>query len=40
MKDFYEPDGKTRVMEIESDLHLNRTTFDKLKQKLKNSYDS
>jgi 2-succinyl-5-enolpyruvyl-6-hydroxy-3-cyclohexene-1-carboxylate synthase len=40
MKDFFEPDGKTRIMEIESDLHLNRTTFDKLKQKIKNSYDS
>jgi 2-succinyl-5-enolpyruvyl-6-hydroxy-3-cyclohexene-1-carboxylate synthase len=40
IKDFFEPDNRTRVLEVESSLQLNRVTFDNLKQKIKNSYES
>jgi 2-succinyl-5-enolpyruvyl-6-hydroxy-3-cyclohexene-1-carboxylate synthase len=40
IKDFFEPDGKTRILEVETDLQLNRNTFDNLKQKIKKSYES
>lgn len=40
INNFFDQDGKTKVMEIETDLHLNRKTFDNLKQKIKKSYES
>ena len=39
-KELFEPDGKVKVMEVETDLQLNRTTFENLKQKIKQSYES
>lgn len=39
LKDFLDFDGKTRVLEMESEVHLNKTIFDALKQKIKTSYD-
>jgi 2-succinyl-5-enolpyruvyl-6-hydroxy-3-cyclohexene-1-carboxylate synthase len=39
-KELFEPDGKVKIMEVETDLQLNRTTFDNLKQKIKQSYES
>lgn len=38
-KDFFDLDGKTKILELETDLHLNRTIFDNLKQKIKKSYE-
>jgi 2-succinyl-5-enolpyruvyl-6-hydroxy-3-cyclohexene-1-carboxylate synthase len=40
VKDFFEPDGRTKIMEVETDLQLNRNTFDLLKLKIKKSYES
>jgi 2-succinyl-5-enolpyruvyl-6-hydroxy-3-cyclohexene-1-carboxylate synthase len=40
IKDFFEADNRTRVLEVESDLQLNRVTFDNLKQKIKKSYEA
>jgi 2-succinyl-5-enolpyruvyl-6-hydroxy-3-cyclohexene-1-carboxylate synthase len=40
VKDFFDKDGKTRILELESDLQLNRTIFDNLKQKIKKNYES
>ena len=40
LKDFIDPEGKTKVLEVETDLHLNRTIFDNLKKKIKESYES
>jgi len=39
LKDFFEPDGKTKVLELESDSALNKTIFDNLKQKIHKSYE-
>jgi 2-succinyl-5-enolpyruvyl-6-hydroxy-3-cyclohexene-1-carboxylate synthase len=39
VKAFFEDDGKTKVLEAESDLSTNRKTFDDLKQKIKNTYE-
>ncbi len=39
IRDFFEPDGKTRVMEFESDLTTNRTMFENLKQQIRKSYE-
>lgn len=35
LKDFSDPGGKTKILEIESDLSANRAIFDRLKQKIK-----
>jgi 2-succinyl-5-enolpyruvyl-6-hydroxy-3-cyclohexene-1-carboxylate synthase len=40
IKDFFDPEPRTKVLEVESDVHLNRATFDNLKLKLNNSYES
>lgn len=40
LKDFFEFDGQTKILELESDLTLNKTIFDSLKQKIKKSYES
>lgn len=39
-KDFLDPEKKTKILEVETDLHFNRTVFDNLKQKIKQSYES
>ncbi|SHH78167.1 2-succinyl-5-enolpyruvyl-6-hydroxy-3-cyclohexene-1-carboxylate synthase [Chryseolinea serpens] len=39
LKDFFEPDGKTKVLELESDGVLNKAIFDHLKQKIHKSYE-
>ena len=40
LQDFFDFDGQTKILEIESDLTLNKTIFDSLKQKIKKSYES
>jgi 2-succinyl-5-enolpyruvyl-6-hydroxy-3-cyclohexene-1-carboxylate synthase len=40
LKDFFDPEPKTKILEVETDLQLNRNTFDNLKQKIKESYES
>jgi 2-succinyl-5-enolpyruvyl-6-hydroxy-3-cyclohexene-1-carboxylate synthase len=39
IKSFFEDDGRTKVLEVQTDLQLNRQVFDNLKQKIKNSYE-
>jgi 2-succinyl-5-enolpyruvyl-6-hydroxy-3-cyclohexene-1-carboxylate synthase len=39
LKDFFEFDGRTKVLELESDLNGNRTIFENLKKKIKKSYE-
>ena len=39
LKDFFEPDGKTKVLELESEATLNKSIFENLKQKIKESYE-
>lgn len=39
VRDFFEPDGKARVLEFESDLTLNKTLFENLKQQIRKSYE-
>lgn len=39
LKDFFEFDGKTKILELESSLELNKNIFDMLKQKIKKSYE-
>jgi 2-succinyl-5-enolpyruvyl-6-hydroxy-3-cyclohexene-1-carboxylate synthase len=39
LKDFFDFDGKTKILELETDVTLNRTVFDNLKQKIKKSYE-
>ena len=40
LKDFFEFDGRTKILEVESDIVVNKKTFEELKSKLKNSYES
>lgn len=40
LKDFFEFDGMTKVLELESDGALNKTIFENFKQKIKNSYEA
>lgn len=40
LKDFFDPEPKTKILELETDLELNKTVFDNLKQKIKQSYES
>jgi 2-succinyl-5-enolpyruvyl-6-hydroxy-3-cyclohexene-1-carboxylate synthase len=40
LKEFFDLEGKTKILELETDLQLNRTTFDNLKSKIKKSYES
>lgn len=39
LKDFFEFDSRTKVLEIESDTSMNKKTFDNLKKKIKQSYE-
>ena len=38
--DFFDFDGKTKVMELESDIHLNKEIFDQMKQQIRSSYEA
>ena len=40
LKDFFEFDGRTKILEVESDIVVNKKTFEELKSKIKNSYES
>jgi 2-succinyl-5-enolpyruvyl-6-hydroxy-3-cyclohexene-1-carboxylate synthase len=39
LKDFFDSDGQTKILELESDPTLNKTIFENLKQQLKKSYE-
>lgn len=39
LKDFFDFDGKTKVLELESDILLNKAIFENLKQQIKKSYE-
>lgn len=39
LKDFFEFDGRAKILEFESDAAQNKTLFDNLKQKIKKSYE-
>lgn len=39
LNDFFDVDGHTKVLELESDTTLNKTIFDNLKQQIKKSYE-
>ena len=39
MNDFFEFDGKPKILELETDLELNKTLFESLKQKIRKSYE-
>lgn len=39
LKDFFDFDGKTKILEFETDIILNKTIFDELKQKIKKGYE-
>jgi 2-succinyl-5-enolpyruvyl-6-hydroxy-3-cyclohexene-1-carboxylate synthase len=38
-KDFFDFDGKAKLLEIESDLTMNKNIFDNLKQKIRKTYE-
>ncbi|HEY3402394.1 MAG TPA: 2-succinyl-5-enolpyruvyl-6-hydroxy-3-cyclohexene-1-carboxylic-acid synthase [Ohtaekwangia sp.] len=40
LKDFTEFDNKTKILEFESDVRLNKEAFDNLKKQIKKSYES
>jgi 2-succinyl-5-enolpyruvyl-6-hydroxy-3-cyclohexene-1-carboxylate synthase len=40
LNDFFYHDGRTKILEVETDLMLNKTIFENFKQKIKNSYES
>ena len=40
IKDFFDFDGKTKILELESDSALNKNIFENFKQKIKNSYEA
>lgn len=40
LNDFFESDGRTKVLEIETDQQINRNIFETFKQKIKQSYES
>lgn len=39
INDFFDIDGRTKILEFESDIQLNRNVMDNLKQKIKMSYE-
>jgi 2-succinyl-5-enolpyruvyl-6-hydroxy-3-cyclohexene-1-carboxylate synthase len=39
LKDIFDFDGKTKILELESDTTHNKIVFDNFKQKIKNSYE-
>jgi 2-succinyl-5-enolpyruvyl-6-hydroxy-3-cyclohexene-1-carboxylate synthase len=40
IKDFFDFDGKTKILELETSGDVNKTIFQQLKQKIKKSYES
>lgn len=40
LRDFFEFDGRTKVLELESDQSVNRSIFDNFKTKIKNTYEA
>lgn len=40
LTDFFEPGGRTKILEIETDQQTNRSIFNTFKQKIKQSYES
>jgi len=40
LKDFFDFDGKTKLMELESDILLSKTIFDQMKHQIKRSYEA
>lgn len=40
LNDFFESDGRTKILEIETDQQVNRSIFETFKQKIKQSYES
>ncbi len=39
MKDFFDFDGRTKILELETDIAVNKNIFDNLRQKIKESYE-
>jgi 2-succinyl-5-enolpyruvyl-6-hydroxy-3-cyclohexene-1-carboxylate synthase len=39
LKDFFDFDGKTKILELETDVEINKRIFDDLKLKIKKSYE-
>jgi 2-succinyl-5-enolpyruvyl-6-hydroxy-3-cyclohexene-1-carboxylate synthase len=39
LKDFMDFDGRTKILELETDTTVNKKVFDNFKQKIKNSYE-
>jgi 2-succinyl-5-enolpyruvyl-6-hydroxy-3-cyclohexene-1-carboxylate synthase len=39
LKDFFEFDGRTKILELETDISSNRIVFENLKNKIKKSYE-
>ncbi|SKC82395.1 2-succinyl-5-enolpyruvyl-6-hydroxy-3-cyclohexene-1-carboxylic-acid synthase [Ohtaekwangia koreensis] len=39
VKDFFDFDGKTKILELETDTLINKIIFDNLKEKIKKSYE-
>jgi len=39
LKDFFDFDGRTKILELETGIDQNKTIFDSLKQKIKKSYE-
>jgi 2-succinyl-5-enolpyruvyl-6-hydroxy-3-cyclohexene-1-carboxylate synthase len=37
--DFFHMDGKPKILELETEMKLNRTVFENLKQKIKERYE-
>jgi 2-succinyl-5-enolpyruvyl-6-hydroxy-3-cyclohexene-1-carboxylate synthase len=40
MKDFFDFDGRTKILELQSDAQINKIVFDRMKQKMKESYEA
>lgn len=39
LKDFFEEDGRAKILELQTNITLNKDIFEDLKQKMKNSYE-
>jgi 2-succinyl-5-enolpyruvyl-6-hydroxy-3-cyclohexene-1-carboxylate synthase len=39
MKDFFDFDGKTKILEVETSQEINKQIIENLKQKIKKSYE-
>jgi 2-succinyl-5-enolpyruvyl-6-hydroxy-3-cyclohexene-1-carboxylate synthase len=40
LKDFFDFDGRTKILELETNTTINKTIFENLKQKIKKAYES